>query len=79
MNRKQQQTLERIREKPTRSDVKYSDVVSLISGLGGSIIEGSGSRVQFRLGEKRLNIHRPHPQKELKRYAVELFREFLGK
>ncbi|MEA5532654.1 type II toxin-antitoxin system HicA family toxin [Crocosphaera sp. XPORK-15E] len=41
------------------------------------MIQGDGSRVRFDLNDLFLNIHSPHPQKELKRYQVKAIREFL--
>ena len=52
-------------------------LVSLINGLGGTVIQGDGSRVRFDLLGVSLNIHSPHPQKELKRYQVKAVRDFL--
>jgi len=47
--------------------------------LGGNITQGDGSRVRFDLNKISLNIHSPHPQKELKRYQIKALREFLIK
>ncbi len=41
------------------------------------MIQGDGSRVRFDLQGISLNIHSPHPQKELKRYQVKAVRDFL--
>ena len=51
--------------------------MSLIQALGGTVTQGDGSRVRFDLNDISLNIHSPHPQKELKRYQVKAVREFL--
>lgn len=40
-------------------------------------IEGSGSRVKFIRQDVIINLHKPHPQKELKHYAVTQIREIL--
>jgi len=41
-------------------------------------IEGSGSRVAFVMpGGEKWEQHRPHPQKEARKYQVESVREFL--
>ena len=77
MNNKQKRTLEKIKEIPTRSDINYADVKKLIEALGGKVVDGSGSRVKFRLNEEFGDFHKPHPQKELKKYAVEYLRKFL--
>ena len=40
MNKKQKQTLNKILEKPERSDIPWADIESLIIALGGEISEG---------------------------------------
>jgi hypothetical protein len=77
MNRKQLRTLTAIFQKPTLSNLQWRDVASLIKTLGGEIQYGDGSRVRIDLKGESLNIHSPHPQKELKRYAVKLVKELL--
>jgi HicA toxin of bacterial toxin-antitoxin, len=53
-----------------RLAIDWNDVVSLAKALGGEVMQGDGSRVRFDLNGVSLNIHSPHPQKELKRYQV---------
>jgi len=77
MKTKHQKTLAAIFAKPTRANLKFSDIESLIKALGGEIREGDGSRVVFELFETREYIHRLHPGKEAKRYVVEKIREWL--
>jgi len=79
MNSKQRKTLKAIFSNPIRKNILWSDVASLIKGLEGSLIQGSGSRVRFDLNGVALNIHSPHPGNELKRYQVQAVREFLAK
>lgn len=77
MNRKQRNTIEALFAEPIRRNLAWNDVVSLIKALGGEVIKGDGSRVRFDLKGISLNIHSPHPQKELKRYQVKAVRDFL--
>jgi hypothetical protein len=77
VNRKQRRTLSAIFEKPTPTTIQWRDIASLIKALGGEIQYGDGSRVRIDLKGASLNIHSPHPQKELKRYAVRLVKELL--
>jgi len=77
MNKRQQRSLERIFERPARADIAWTDVESLLLALGAEIREGSGSRVRVVLRNHILNMHKPHPRKELGKYAVELVRDFL--
>lgn len=77
VNSKQRRTLAAIFEKPVPADMEWRAVASLIKALGGTIRYGDGSRVRIDLKGESANIHSPHPQKELKRYAVRLIRELL--
>ncbi len=79
MNRKQRKTYDSIFVDPIRRNIVWDDVVNLIQLLGGVVTQGDGSRVRFDLNEISLNIHSPHPQKELKRYQIKALREFLIK
>lgn len=79
MNKKQRKTLYAIFAEPIRRNLVWNDVVSLIKAVGGIVTQGDGSRVRFDLNDIALNIHSPHPQKELKLYQVKAIREFLIK
>jgi hypothetical protein len=79
MNNKQQKTLSAIFAKPVPNSIEWSEVESLINALGGEIKHNQGSKVRIDLNQISLNIHSPHPQKELKQYAVRLLKEFLEK
>ncbi len=77
MNQKQRNTYSALFAEPIRRNILWNEVVSLILALDGQVLQGDGSRVRFDLNEVSLNIHSPHPQKELKRYQVKAIREFL--
>ncbi|HNV07911.1 MAG TPA: type II toxin-antitoxin system HicA family toxin [Dokdonella sp.] len=77
MNAKQRRTLAAVFARPTSATVPFSDIVSLIKGLGGSITEREGSRVKIEINGETWRCHRPHPGKEAKRYQVEEARELL--
>ena len=79
MNKKQRKIYDAIFANPIRRNIIWNDVVSLVEALGGSVTQGNGSRVRFSLNGIALNIHSPHPQKELKRYQVKDVRTFLIK
>jgi hypothetical protein len=71
-------TLGAIFARPALSSIAFADIESLITGLGGAVREGAGSRVAFELRDgARLYLHRPHPGKEAKKYQVEAVREWL--
>ena len=77
MNKKQRRIYDAIFATPIRRNIIWNDAVSLVEALGGTVIQGDGSRVRFSLNDISLNIHSPHPQKELKRYQVKAVRAFL--
>jgi len=77
MNSHQRGTLAAIFETPTRADIDWDDVVSLLSGLGAEVSEGRGSRVRVALNGVRAVFHRPHPRKVTDKGAVKSVREFL--
>jgi hypothetical protein len=75
MNKKQRKTLEKIYQ--AAPGIKWSDFISLINNLGGQVEEGAGSRCRIWLNDRAMNLHKPHPNPEIKRYAVRQIREFL--
>ena len=77
MNKKQQKTLDRIIEKPERSDIPWTDIERMVIALGGEISEGRGSRVRIYLNGIRAVFHRPHPKRVTDKGAVSSMRRFL--
>jgi hypothetical protein len=77
MKSKHKKTLTAIFATPTRANIKFSDIESLVIALGGKVREGAGSRVMLEISGKREYAHRPHPGKEAKRYIVERIRKWL--
>ncbi|MGD0229683.1 MAG: type II toxin-antitoxin system HicA family toxin [Syntrophorhabdales bacterium] len=77
MKAKHRRTLEAIFAVPTRGGIVFSDIEALVIALGGNVREGAGSRIVFELKESRQDLHRPHPDKEAKKYQVEELREWL--
>ena len=77
MNKKQRQTLERIFEKPDRSDISWSDIESLFIALGAEVSEGKGSRVRVILTDVKAVFHRPHRQSVTNKSTVRSVRRFL--
>jgi predicted RNA binding protein YcfA (HicA-like mRNA interferase family) len=51
---------------------KWTELVSLLTALGYVQIQGDGSRVKFDNGnpDDLINLHKPHPNKEMKAYAL---------
>jgi HicA toxin of bacterial toxin-antitoxin, len=79
MNRKQKKIFESVLSLPTKANIVFADLEKLTISLGGEVIEGDGSRVKFALNGIQFFAHRPHPNKEAKKYQINDFREFLEK
>jgi len=79
MNARQRKTLEAVFRDPVSPGIAWADVESLLVAAGCRLIEGSGSRVRFECRGLIASFHRPHPQKEAKRYQIRDAREFLLK
>ncbi len=79
MKSRQQKTLLAIFKDPTPANIECSAIESLLLAVGCLIIEGNGSRVRFFHNGIIASFHRPHPEKEAKRYQVRGARAFLIK
>ena len=77
MNKKQRQTLQKIFDKPERSDISWNDIEVLFIALGAEVTEGKGSRVRVALNDVRAVFHRPHPQRVTNKGSVRSVRRFL--
>lgn len=77
MNGKQRKTLVAIFQYPVSASIDWADVKSLLLAVGCELVEGSGSRVRFVFEGRIASFHRPHPEKEAKRYQVRDARQFL--
>ena len=77
LNKKHQKTLEAIFSTQTPATLQWRRIEALFMALGATKKEGSGSIVTFKLKDEDALFHRPHPQKEAKRYHVRKAREFL--
>lgn len=63
----------------TAKVLAWTDLVKALNALGYRKIEGDGSRVKFENGNpsQMINLHKPHPDKEIKAYALRQIREKL--
>jgi hypothetical protein len=77
VNKTQYATLHAIFARPTKADIRWAAIESLIRSLGGEIAERAGSRVAARLNGVTAVFHRPHPKPVTKKGAVEAVRQFL--
>ncbi|MFV1873324.1 MAG: type II toxin-antitoxin system HicA family toxin [Oleiphilus sp.] len=58
--------------KNAHASFTWDELVKLLNALGYQKLEGSGSRVKFMKGHLSIDLHRPHPGNELKRYVKKL-------
>ena len=77
MSRKHQKSIAAIFEEPTRANIKWDDVVGLLTHLGALVKMRGGSMVSFTLNGSRIVLHRPHPGDQLTKPGVRSVREFL--
>jgi sugar phosphate isomerase/epimerase len=77
MNSKHRKTLQKVFTDPVSGTIDWKDIESLLKAAGAEVVEGNGSRVRFVLDEEVVSFHRPHPEKEAKRYQVKEARDFL--
>lgn len=75
---KHRKTLAAVFAKPTRQDVKWSRVASLVVALGGAVEERAGSRVSLTLNGVLAVIHSPHPSPDMSRPSVRSVADFLS-
>ncbi len=78
MNTRQRKTLQHLFERPERSDIRWSEIESMLRALGAEITEGQGSRVRISLKGERADLHRPHPKPVLKKWTVRFLRGWLS-
>ena len=77
LSSKHSKTLRAIFEDPVRSNIAWADIEKLLDALGADLTEVRGSRVRIYLNQIRAVFHRPHPQKEAVKGAVNSVRRFL--
>ena len=77
MKKAHQVTQNAIFSRPTRANIRWSAIESLIRALGGEVSEREGSRVAARLNGVTAVFHRLHPRPEIKKGAVDAVRQFL--
>jgi len=77
MKRKNKSTLQKIFQHPVSSNIKWSDIESLLNELGAEISEREGSRIGVKLFADRRVFHRPHPSPDTDKGAVASIRDWL--
>ena len=74
---KHRKTLALLHAQPTPKTLAWVDIEALLVALGARRVNRSGSAEGFELNGVRLDVHRPHPQKEAKPYVVKNAAQFL--
>lgn len=77
MNSKHRRAVKLVFTDPVSGTIPWSDIESLLLAAGARLIEGRGSRVRFEKDGEVETFHRPHPEKEAKRYQVRAARDYL--
>jgi hypothetical protein len=77
MNSRHRKTLAAVFREPVSASIAWSDVEALFLSLGCEIVEGNGSRVRSDKVGRLAFFHRPHPEKEAKRYQIRDARDYL--
>lgn len=78
MNNKQRKILDKIMTTPVLANIKFDDIVSCLKSMGYEYQEREGSRVAFIIKDEELPLHKPHPQKEIKKYVVRNLQKFIS-
>lgn len=79
LNSRNRAILASLLEKPTRVDIRWADIVTLITALGGTVTSKGGSHHRLSLNGKIGIAVRPHPQPTVARHTVNAVAEFLRK
>lgn len=77
MTSRHRRTLEAVFRDPVSATLVWADIERMLVHHGAEIIEGRGSRISVELNDCTIDLHRPHPQKEAKRYQVRTVRDLL--
>ncbi len=77
MNSKHKKVLQAVFRDPVSAAIAWEDIEGLLVAAGARVVEGSGSRVRFECRGMVATFHRPHPEKEAKRYQVREARAYL--
>ncbi|MCK4792357.1 MAG: type II toxin-antitoxin system HicA family toxin [Desulfobacteraceae bacterium] len=77
LRKKHHSTLSSIFAEPTRVNIHWNDIETLLIALGSNCTEGKGSRLRVALNDRKAVFHRPHPEKEASKSMVRSVRRFL--
>lgn len=74
---KRQNVYERLMEKPVRSDITWGELRNFLIGSGAILKKGNGSGRRFIHQNEILRIHKPHPQKVIKKVYIKGIQDFI--
>jgi len=74
---KHRRTLDAVFAHPVSGNIRWAEIEALVKALGGTVEEGSGSRVHFLVEGRPATFHRPHPRPTADKGAVAAFRRYL--
>lgn len=77
MNSRHKKTMIAVFQDPVSATIYWADIEALLIAVGARLIEGRGFRIRFEKDGVVVSFHRPHPEKEAKRYQVKDARSFL--
>ncbi len=77
MNNRHRKTLAAVFTDPVSGTIAWASVEALLLAAGARLVEGRGSRVRFEKDGEVATFHRPHPEREAKRYQIRDARDFL--
>lgn len=77
MNNRHRKTLAAVFTDPVSGTIDWASVEALLLAAGARLVEGRGSRVRFEKDGEVATFHRPHPEREAKRYQIRDARDFL--
>lgn len=77
MNSKQRRVCVAVFRNPVSGSIPWASIEGLLTAVGCQVIEGNGARVRFAKDGMIATFHRPHPQREAKKYQVEDARAYL--
>jgi predicted RNA binding protein YcfA (HicA-like mRNA interferase family) len=69
---RQEKLIQKLTAIPTPSDVKWDELKAILKHLGYEMLNNKGSRRKFVHNKTKeiISLHEPHPQPEVKVYAI---------
>ena len=79
VNSKHKKTLLLIYKDPLQGSIPWDQIESFLIAIGCTVVSSGGSAITIEMNSIRLNVHRPHPNRDSLRYRVKSLRDFLDK